>query len=58
MTRDTAARALACLDLTNLDERASLDEIDALCARARTPHGPVAAVCIYPRFAEQRPRGP
>jgi deoxyribose-phosphate aldolase len=51
--RNTAARALACLDLTDLDEGASLDEIDALCARARTPHGPVAAVCVYPRFAER-----
>jgi deoxyribose-phosphate aldolase len=48
-----AARALACLDLTNLDESATHEEIDALCARAKTPHGPVAAVCIYPRFAAQ-----
>jgi deoxyribose-phosphate aldolase len=51
--RDDAARALACLDLTNLDERATHQDVDALCARARTPHGPVAAVCIYPRFAAQ-----
>ncbi len=52
-TRGDAARALACLDLTDLDESAAPDRIDALCARARTPHGPVAAVCIYPRFAAQ-----
>jgi deoxyribose-phosphate aldolase len=51
--RADAARALACLDLTNLEEGATLDEIDALCARARTPRGPVAAVCVYPRFAER-----
>jgi deoxyribose-phosphate aldolase len=47
----TARRALACLDLTNLDETAPPEAIDTLCARAATPHGPVAAVCIYPRHA-------
>ena len=46
-----AARALACLDLTNLDEGCTAEDIHALCGRARTPHGPVAAVCVYPRFA-------
>lgn len=57
-----AARlALACLDLTSLnaddDERA----IDALCeravGRARHPLGPVAAVCVWPRFVTQARRG-
>ena len=51
--RAAAARALACLDLTNLDEACDAAAIDALCARARTPHGPVAAVCIWPRFVAQ-----
>lgn len=49
--REDAARALACLDLTNLEESATSGDIEALCARARTPHGNVAAVCVYPRHA-------
>jgi deoxyribose-phosphate aldolase len=48
--RAAAARALACLDLTNLDDDCDTAAIDALCARARTPHGPVAAVCVWPAF--------
>ena len=51
--RPAAARALACLDLTNLDEACDAAAIDALCARARTPHGPVAAVCVWPAFVAQ-----
>lgn len=46
----TAARALACLDLTNLDDDCDLEAVAALCARANTPHGAVAAVCVWPRF--------
>ncbi|NNU81316.1 deoxyribose-phosphate aldolase [Halovulum dunhuangense] len=45
-----AARALACLDLTNLNDDCSEADVQALCARAMTPHGPTAAVCIWPRF--------
>ena len=53
-TRATAAaRALACLDLTNLDDGCDEAAITDLCRRARTPHGPVAAVCIWPDFVEQ-----
>ena len=51
--RTTAARALACLDLTNLDDACDEGAITALCRRALTPHGPVAAVCIWPDFVEQ-----
>ncbi len=51
--RTTAARALACLDLTNLDDACDEAAITDLCRRARTPHGPVAAVCIWPDFVEQ-----
>jgi deoxyribose-phosphate aldolase len=51
--RAAAARALACLDLTNLDEACDAAAIDALCARARTPHGTVAAVCLWPAFVAQ-----
>ncbi len=45
-----AARALACLDLTDLNDDCDEAAIDALCARAVTPHGSVAAICIWPRF--------
>jgi deoxyribose-phosphate aldolase len=50
---EAAARALACLDLTNLDDGCDEAAISDLCRRARTPHGPVAAVCIWPAFVEQ-----
>jgi deoxyribose-phosphate aldolase len=45
-----AHRALACLDLTNLDDDCDAAAVDALCARAVTAHGSVAAICIWPRF--------
>ena len=48
--RQAALLALPLLDLTNLDESADEAAIRTLCARARTPAGPVAAVCLYPRF--------
>lgn len=43
--------AVALLDLTGLDEDAGEARVAALCAQART--GPVAAVCIAPRFVGQ-----
>jgi deoxyribose-phosphate aldolase len=51
--RNTALRALVCLDLTNLDDSCDAAAIDDLCARAQTRHGSVAAVCIWPRFVPQ-----
>ncbi len=51
--RNTALRALVCLDLTNLDEDCTAADVDALCARAQTRHGSVAAVCVWPRFVPQ-----
>ncbi len=50
MSADTARRALALLDLTSLNDGDSDAAIDALCQRAVTPFGPVAAVCIWSRF--------
>ncbi|PZQ47760.1 MAG: deoxyribose-phosphate aldolase [Rhodovulum sulfidophilum] len=50
---DVAARALACLDLTNLADDCDAAAVGALCARARTPRGPVAAVCVWPAFVTQ-----
>ena len=48
-----ARTALACLDLTSLNDADTAADIDALCRRAQTPHGNVAAVCVWPRFVAQ-----
>ena len=48
--RDAARRAIACLDLTSLNDGDDDAAVTALCERARTPAGPVAAVCIWPQF--------
>jgi deoxyribose-phosphate aldolase len=49
-----AARlALRCLDLTSLNDGDDERAIEALCRRATTPWGPVAAVCVWPRFVAQ-----
>jgi deoxyribose-phosphate aldolase len=45
-----ARRAIACLDLTNLNDDCSEADVIDLCARAATPYGDTAAVCIWPRF--------
>jgi deoxyribose-phosphate aldolase len=47
----TARIALACLDLTSLNDADTEADIDKLCARAQGPFGPVAAVCVWPRLA-------
>ena len=47
-----ARRALPLLDLTSLNDDDSDATINRLCARARTPFGDVAAVCVYPRFVK------
>ncbi|MGM9479790.1 deoxyribose-phosphate aldolase [Roseateles sp. NT4] len=48
-----ARTALACLDLTSLNDADTAADIEALCKRAQTAHGPVAAVCVWPRFVAQ-----
>ncbi|KQT83050.1 deoxyribose-phosphate aldolase [Aurantimonas sp. Leaf443] len=53
MTDDPAAKArrlIACLDLTDLSDTSSQADVAALCERAVTPEGRVAAICIWPRF--------
>ncbi len=54
----SAARtALACLDLTSLNDADTEADVARLCERAQGLHGPrgadvaVAAVCVWPRFA-------
>lgn len=48
--KEMAAVALSLLDLTNLKDDCTEAQIDALCARAQTPYGNSAAICIWPRF--------
>jgi deoxyribose-phosphate aldolase len=48
-----ARQALACLDLTSLNDTDTAADIEALCRRAQTAFGPVAAVCVWPRFVAQ-----
>jgi deoxyribose-phosphate aldolase len=48
-----AARALPLVDLTSLGDDDTEAGIAALCEQAVTPAGPVAAVCIWPRFVAQ-----
>lgn len=51
MTPEQARLAISLVDLTNLDDRCSPAEVDALCARAAEHH--VAAVCVWPDFVPQ-----
>lgn len=46
-----ARLALACLDLTSLNDADTEADVVKLCARANGPFGAVAAVCVWPRFA-------
>ena len=48
-----AQTALACLDLTSLNDNDDAHAIEALCNRVVTPFGNVAAVCVWPRFVAQ-----
>jgi deoxyribose-phosphate aldolase len=48
--RRTARRVIPVLDLTNLQEGCDEAAARALCEKARTRFGPVAAVCLWPRF--------
>jgi deoxyribose-phosphate aldolase len=50
---DTARLALACLDLTRLNDADDAAAIAALCQRALGPAGQPAALCVWPRFVAQ-----
>ncbi|MEO7106910.1 MAG: deoxyribose-phosphate aldolase [Rhodoferax sp.] len=50
---DAARLALQCLDLTSLNDGDTPADIEALCQRAQSRFGPVAAVCVWPRFVPQ-----
>ena len=48
----SAGRAIGLLDLTSLNDDDTDGTVEALCKRAVTPIGKVAAVCIWPRFVK------
>lgn len=50
-TKETARVALACLDLTSLNDGDTEAVVAQLCERADGAYGRVAAVCVWPRFA-------
>ena len=47
-----ARRALALIDLTDLNANSSDAAVAGLCAKAQTLYGKTAAVCIWPRFVK------
>ncbi|KHJ54609.1 hypothetical protein LA66_08415 [Aureimonas altamirensis] len=48
--QDLARLLVSCLDLTDLSDTCAQGDIASLVARAQTQVGPVAAICIWPRF--------
>lgn len=50
MTAIDAARIIGLIDLTSLNEDDTDDVVNALCDKAVTTKGPVAAVCVMPAF--------
>ena len=50
---DMAGRLVSMVDLTSLEDSDTPEKIAGLCRDALTPMGPVAALCIYPRFVAQ-----
>ena len=53
MSGDDLRRALAVVDLTRLERPDEAPAIDALAAKAVTPAGAVAALCVYPEWIER-----
>ncbi|MCB1387084.1 MAG: deoxyribose-phosphate aldolase [Nitratireductor sp.] len=51
--KQAAAKAISLLDLTNLNDVCTPADIADLCARATTPHGKVAAICIWKEHVRQ-----
>lgn len=50
---ELAKRALGLVDLTNLNDDCTADDIVTLCRRAVGDYGSVAAVCVWPKFVAQ-----
>ncbi|HAT85453.1 MAG TPA: deoxyribose-phosphate aldolase, partial [Rhizobiales bacterium] len=51
--QELAQKAISLLDLTNLNDDCTPADIETLCAKAQTPYGNTAAICIWPRFIPQ-----
>lgn len=49
---EIARKVLGLIDLTDLNATSSDTAVAALCAKATTPYGKVAAICIWPRFVK------
>lgn len=47
---DRAQRILSLIDLTNLQDECTDDDVVTLCRRAHGPFGSTAAVCVWPEF--------
>ena len=48
----SAERILSLIDLTNLNNVCTDEEVNELCARAHGEFGKTAAVCVWPRFVD------
>ncbi|TCT41125.1 deoxyribose-phosphate aldolase [Martelella mediterranea] len=48
--QEAASVSLSLLDLTNLKDDCNERDVEDLLARAHTPYGTPAAICIWPRF--------
>lgn len=48
----SAERILSLIDLTNLNDVCTDEEVVELCARAHGEFGKTAAVCVWPRFVD------
>jgi deoxyribose-phosphate aldolase len=46
-------KLMSLMDLTDLSEHVTDAGTDALCTRAQTPQGPVAAICIWPQMVSR-----
>ena len=56
MNSSVAARVIGLIDLTNLSDDCSENDVVELCSRAHGPHGNVAAVCVWPRYVSRAVR--
>lgn len=52
-TPELARRLIGMIDLTSLEDTDTPEKIAGLCHDAVTPIGPVAAICVLPRFVAQ-----
>ncbi|MTI17209.1 deoxyribose-phosphate aldolase [Rhodobacteraceae bacterium RKSG542] len=51
--KEVALRTLGLIDLTNLNDDCTPQDIEDLCKRAVTPYGHTAAICVFPQFVKQ-----